>query len=205
MKTKMIVGLLSVLCCVSAASQSYTQDRADDFYQPWVDYRNGEISVSFDRTPVQFAVNAIHATTGFQIVIPDSSETKYVNLRLEKQPLEPVVRSLISNIGYRNFALMYDEKGRPNRAVVLGAQVEQPKSAAADKAQTALKPMTPEERERLKQEIEHWGELKQEERGRIEDRLKSLPESEEREQLITEYGRRMLGLTKETATAAAKN
>jgi hypothetical protein len=65
--------------------------------------------------------------------------------------------------------------------------------------------MTPEERERLKQELEHWGELKQEERGRIEDRLKSLPESEEREQLITEYGRRMLGLTKETATAAAKN
>ena len=44
--------------------------------------------------------------------------------------------------------------------------------------------------------MERWNELKQEERGRIEDRLKSLPESEEREQLVKVYGRQILGLAK---------
>jgi hypothetical protein len=44
--------------------------------------------------------------------------------------------------------------------------------------------------------LERWTELKQEERGRIEDRLKNLPASETRELLVAEYGRQVLGLTK---------
>jgi hypothetical protein len=46
----------------------------------------------------------------------------------------------------------------------------------------------------LQKDLARWGELKQEERGRIEDRLKTLPPSEEREQLVKEYGRKLLGI-----------
>jgi hypothetical protein len=53
-----------------------------------------------------------------------------------------------------------------------------------------------EERDRLQKTLERWTELKQEERGHIEDRLKNLPDSEEREQLVKEYGRQILGLAK---------
>lgn len=203
MKTKLKIGLLSALVCLSATSPLFAQNNDDDFYQPWVDYRNGEISVAFDRTPVQFALHAFHAKTGFQIIIPSTAETKVVNLRLARQRLVPAVRSIISNIGYNNFALMYDKTGRPNRAVVLGAQVETPKSAPAQKPESTVAHLTAEERDKLMQELERWSDLNKEERGRIEDRLKSLPASDDRDQLVREYGQQVLGMTKDVI--AAKN
>jgi len=203
MNSKRKIGLLSVLVCLSAAGPSLAQNKDDDFYQPWVDYRNGEISVAFDRTPVQFALQAFHAKTGFQIIVPSSAETKFVNLRLARQQLEPAVRSIISNIGYSNFALMYDKDGRPNRAVVLGAQVETLKSAPAPKPDSTVAHLTPEERDKLVKELERWSDLNKEERGRIEDRLKSLPASDDRDQLVRAYGQQVLGLTQDVI--AAKN
>jgi hypothetical protein len=50
------------------------------------------------------------------------------------------------------------------------------------------------EGDKRQRELERWGELKQEERGRVEDRLKSLPPFEEREQLLQEYGRQELSI-----------
>jgi hypothetical protein len=44
--------------------------------------------------------------------------------------------------------------------------------------------------------LARWRELKQEERGRIENRLKELEPSDERELLINEYGKQVLGLAK---------
>jgi len=199
--TKPKIGLLFTLVCLSATSPSLAQNKSDDFYQPWVDYRNGEISVAFDHTPVQFALHAFHVKTGFQIIIPNAAETKFVNLRLARQQLEPAVRSIISNIGYSNFALMYDKTGRPNRAVVLGARVETPKSAPAQKPDSTEAHLTAEERDKLMKELERWSDLNKEERGRIEDRLKSLPASDDRDQLVREYGRQVLGLTKDIIAA----
>jgi hypothetical protein len=119
-----------------------------------------------------------------------------VNLKLHQQPLEPAVRSLISSIGYKNFALMYDEKGQPNRAVVLGARPEADERAVEAKTEATIQPLSSEEREKMQKELERWGELKQEERGRIEDRLKNLPESDDRDQLVKLYGRQILASTK---------
>ena len=93
---------------------------------------------------------------------------------------------------------MYDADGRPHRAVVLDAQPEALTSVEAnsDDAVPASEPLATGEREKLQRELERWRELKQEERGRIEDRLKSLPPSDEREQLVQEYGRQVLGVKK---------
>jgi hypothetical protein len=201
MKTKFTLVLISAFVCFSVTVQSFGQERDDDFYQPWVDYRDGEISMAFDQTPIRFALYAFQARTGLQIVIPSNTESKVVNLRLEGQPLESALQSLISNIGYKNFALMYDDAGRPNRAVVLETLVEAPRSARTQRIETAQAQLPPEERDRLLRDLQRWSELSSEERGRIEDRLKSLPASVDRDQLVAEYGRQVLGLTQEVIAA----
>jgi len=94
---------------------------------------------------------------------------------------------------------MYDDTGRPHRAIILGSQpitAEPGAAAAVAKNEPAAQPLSTDERAKLQKELERWNELKQEERGRIEDRLKTLPESEEREQLVKAYGRQVLGLDK---------
>lgn len=169
----------------------------EGFYQQAVDYRNGEISMAFDQTPVVVALNVIEAHTGFQIVVPAAAENKLLNLRLNKLALEPAVRSLISTIGFNNFALMYDANGHLSRAVVLGAGsaelvAEAKPDGAAKAADAGVQALNAGERETLERDLERWSELNQEERGRIEDRLKALPPSEEREQLLKEYGRQLL-------------
>ena len=186
--------ILALLATVSVASV-FAQTDAEDYYQQWIDYRNGEISVAFERTPVQFALQAFHARTGLQIVVPSTTEAKVVSLRLERQPLEPAVRSLISTIGYRNYAVMYDENGRPNRAVVIGAQPVVD-AAPVQNSEPAAAPISVEERDQIKKELDRWNDLKKEERGKIEDRLKTLPSSEDREILVKEYGRQLLGMSK---------
>jgi len=186
--------ILALLATVSVASV-FAQTDAEDYYQQWIDYRNGEISVAFERTPVQFALHAFHARTGFQIVVPSTTEAKVVSLRLDRQPLEPAVRSLISTIGYRNYAVMYDESGRPHRAVVIGAQPVVD-AVPVQNSEPAAAPISLEERDQIKKELDRWNDLKKEERGKIEDRLKTLPSSEDREILVKEYGRQLLGMSK---------
>ena len=197
MKIRLLIISLLALCWISRLSPALAQTGPDDFYRPWVDYRNGAVSLAFDQTPIPFALSAIHATTGFQIVVPPASATKMVNLKLDYQPLEPAVRSLISSIGYKNFAFMYDEKGHPHRAVVLSARPDVVDArVAAAKTEPVVQPLSADERDKMQKDLERWSELKQEERGRIEDRLKNLPESDERDQLIKLYGTQILAVTK---------
>lgn len=168
-----------------------------------VKYQDGRISVAFERIPVDVALYAIQAKTGVQIVIPPAREIKLVNLRLTGLPLEPAMRSFITSIGFRSFALMYDDKGHPRRAVVLDLRPEPRLSAAVSPApvesqavEAAAQPLTAEERDQLKKLLERWGELTQEDRARIELRLKALPPSDDRELLISQYGRQILGIQK---------
>lgn len=98
---------------------------------------------------------------------------------------------------------MYDEKGRPRRAVVLDLRPEARPSAAVGPSavgtqavEAAAQPLTAEERDQLQKQLERWGELTQEDRARIELRLKGLPPSDDRELLISEYGRQILGIQK---------
>ena len=179
---------------------AFPQAEQDPLHREWVEYQDGRISVDFDQTPVAIALNAIQARTGLQIIIPSITESKLLNLRLSGLPLEPAVRFLIASIGFKSFALMYDDKGRPERAVVLGMQPEVRAAPATDssvdprRAEGAVEPLTAEERAQLQKELERWSELKQEDRSRIEARLKQLPASEDREQLVKEYGRQLLGI-----------
>jgi hypothetical protein len=185
---------------VSSVQQAFPQTIADTLYREHVQYEDGKISVDFDQTPLGIALNAIQIKTGLQITVPPTTESKLLNLRLSRLPLEPAVRSLIASIGFRNFALVYDEEGYPKRAVVLDARPEvraTPASASGtgSSAEPVIEPLRAQERAELQKELERWAELKQEDRSRIEGRLKTLPPSEDREQLVKEYGRQLLGIT----------
>ena len=197
-KLSIITSGAAVLACVAIKSSS-AQLPEDASHYHWVEYRDEQISVAFDQIPVLVALQAIRQKTGFQFSLPSSADSKLLNLRLERSPLEPAVYSLLSTIGFRNFALIYDERGRPSRAVVLGGQSDGAARVPANSSQTpdsVAQPLKPEERDSLYKDLERWGELKQEERGRIEDRLKTLPDSDERDQLVKEYGRKLLGIKK---------
>jgi hypothetical protein len=95
--------------------------------------------------------------------------------------------------------MVYDQEGRPNRAVILGAAAAERaglETAAAKSAEAPAQDLTAEERDKILKQLERWSDLNREERGRIEDRLKNLPPSENREQLVKEYGRQLLGIKK---------
>jgi hypothetical protein len=183
----------------SSVQQAFPQTMADTLYRESVEYEDGKISVDFDQTPLGIALSAIQIKTGLQITVPPATESKLLNLRLSRLPLEPAVRSLIASIGFRNFALVYDEEGYPKRAVVLDARPEAratpaPASGTDSGAEPVVEPLRAQERVQLQKELERWAELKQEDRSRIEERLKTLPPSEDREQLVKEYGRQLLGI-----------
>lgn len=188
------------LLTLSGIHAVFAQEGVDTTYGQWVDYRDGEISVAFDHIPVDVALDAIRAKTGFQILLPPAAERKFLNLRLNRLPLEPAVRSLLLVIGFKSFALVYDETGRPNRALVLGAGSDdgaKPTVAASNGSQNpnpAHPELTPEERDKLLKELERWKELNQDERSRIEERLKTVPPSDARDQLVKEYGQQVLGI-----------
>lgn len=201
MKKLLIFTCMAVVPSLLASGSVFAQTAEESFYQQWVDYRDGQISVSFHRTPVVVALHAIREKTGVQFHVPSAAGDRLLSLRLVRERLEPAVQSLLSSIGFRNFALMYDEEGRPWRAVVLGGlspENAQPANAgrAAEDAQGAAEPLSADERDRLQSDLQRWENLKQEERGRVEDRLKTLPASPERDQLVAEYGRIVLGIKK---------
>jgi hypothetical protein len=181
------------------AQQAFPQEVADTLYRERVEYEDGKISIDFDQTPLRVALNAIQIKTGLQITVPPTTESKLLNLRLSRLPLEPAVRSLIASIGFRNFALVYDEEGYPKRAVVLETRPEVRSTPLADSkvdssAEPVIEPLKAQERAQLQKELDRWAELRQEDRARIEERLKTLPPSEDREQLVREYGRQLLGI-----------
>jgi hypothetical protein len=188
-------GYSLVVLLFVGISAAYPQSREDEAFRDWVEYRDGEISVTFRQVSVEFAVNAIHARTGFQIIVPPEANSKTLSLYLSGVPVEVAMRSLIASIGFSSFAMTYDRAGQPLRAIVLEAQPPGGEAATSDQKPTLESPpLTAAEKDQLGASLKRWNELSDEARGRIQDRLRSLPPSAEREELIKEYGRQLLGV-----------
>jgi hypothetical protein len=103
------------------------------------------------------------------------------------------MRSLISSIGFSSFAFTYDTSGRPVRAIILEALPQSGvETNPAEKPAVQAQPLTTTEKDQLTASLRLWGELKDDARGQIEARLRSLPPSEDREEMLKEYGRRVL-------------
>ena len=195
MKCFVQVGFSLALLLFVGFGSAYPQSGVDESLREWVEYRDGEISVTFRQVSVEFAVNAIHARTGFQIVVPPEANSKTLSFYLRGIPIEVAMRSLISSIGFNSFAMTYDRAGRPIRAIVLEARPSGGDAATLDqKPASESPPLTAEEKDQLNRALKVWNDLNDDARGRIADRLRSLPPSEEREELVREYGRQILGI-----------
>lgn len=190
------------LLTLGGVPSAFPQPAEEPISGRWVEFRNGQISLDFDQIPVYVALETIRAKTGVDIVLPPAVQHEFLNLQMSGLPLEPAVRSLLHYIGFKSFVLMYDSQGRPNRVVVLRTGVdklgdlETGSSEASNSPDATAQQVTSEERGRLLKELESWSERNVEERSRIEEDLKALPPSETREQLVQEYGRQVLGLSK---------
>jgi hypothetical protein len=196
MKRSRLWGIALPLLFSIGLPRAHPQSTDDEPFREWVEYREGEISVTFRQVSVEFAVNAIHSRTGFQIVVPPEANSKTLSLYLKRVPIEIAMRSLISSIGFSSFAMTYDKAGKPLRAIVLEAQPAGGDAAPAEQKSTSESPpLTTVEKEQLSASLKRWNELSDEARGRVQDRLRSLPPSAEREDLIKEYGRRLLGVS----------
>jgi hypothetical protein len=182
-------GFSLILLPFLGMSPAFAQSEDDEFFRPYVDYRDGAISVTFTQVPVEFAVHAIRARTGFQIVVPREAHGRTLNLRLRELPLELAMRSLIFSIGFTSFAFTYDISGRPVRAIILEAS-----PAATETSTPKVQPLTALEKDEISASLKSWNDLNDDMRGRIEKRLRSLPPSEDREEMLKEYGRNVLGI-----------
>ena len=189
-RTACLLGLLVGFLSTPAAAQNAAGQQ--------VDYRDGKISMSFEQYPLEAAITEIEARTGVQIVLPHSSKNQLLSLQLNQLLIEPAVRLLISSIGFQGFALLYDDKGQPYRAVVIESRSEDRanESVLSKSGDAPVQPLTAEERDRLQKQLELWSDLNTEARAKVEDRLKSLPTSPERDDLVREYGRQILGIKK---------
>jgi hypothetical protein len=195
MKSFRSLGIALPLLFSIALVRAYPQSKDDEPFRDWVEYREGEISVTFRQVSVEFAVKAIHARTGFQIVVPPEAKSKTLSLYLRRVPIEVAMRTFISSIGFSSFAMTYDRAGRPLRAIVLEAQpVGGDEAPSEQKPASESPPLTAVEKDQLSASLKRWNELSDQLRGRVQDRLRSLPPSEEREDLIKEYGRQVLGV-----------
>jgi hypothetical protein len=186
----MALGLLVVVTSAVAAQSS-----SEDAYGEWVEYRDGEISVMFRQVPVEFAVAAIQARTGFQIIVPAEASNKTLSLYLKNVPIEVAMRSLIASIGFNSFAMTYDKAGRPIRAIVLEARPVETETAPVAQKSDVEPALPPADKEQLIASLKRWNELSDEARGRIQERLRALPPSGERDELIKDYARQLLGIT----------
>jgi len=193
MKDLARVGLSATLLLFAGIASAFAQNAEDEFFRQWVEYRDGAVSVAFTQVPVEFAVHAIRARTGFQIVVPREAYGKRLSLSLRELPLESAMRSVIFSIGFTSFAFTYDGNGRPVRAIILEARPDRgSETAPADKAASGTRPLTTAEKEELSASLKIWNELTDEARWRLEERLRSLPPSDDREEMLKEYGRRIL-------------
>jgi hypothetical protein len=176
---------------------TFAQDGPENSYEEWVEYRGGEVSLSFEETPLNLALNVIRERTGVEFIIPTAPEEKLLNLRVERVALEPAVRSVIASLGFENFALIYDGNGQPSRVLVLRPQQMAALSDVVEPDVGTPSAGPAAERDSIEKELKRWSELDREKRARLEDRLRRLPPSEERAELVAEYGRQSLGLDSE--------
>jgi len=177
---------------------AYTED---DFlsYQQFVKYDNDNVSVALSNVRASEAAQLMRSATGVMITLPTSTQSKTINLELKRARMEQAIHSLLSALQLNNSFLVYDRDGRLTDVVALEKGEPQiwNESSPSDENQqkTEYKDITAPEREALVREFRLWSKLSEEDRGAIHARLKTIPPSKERDALVKEYVRLVLGLS----------
>jgi hypothetical protein len=180
---------------------------SDDIFpeQQFLKYDQDGVSVAFNNLRAADAAQWMRSTTGVAIRLPTSAQTKPVNLRLEGARVDYAVHSLLAALQLNNAFLVYDPDGHLTGVIALEKTVSRPSTEIApaeENKQKTSSELTTQERESLLKEFARWAEISAEEQKSIQTRLKEMPPSKERDQLIKDYLRLTLGIPEEQSTAA---
>jgi hypothetical protein len=180
---------------------------SDDIFpeQQFLKYDQDGVSVAFNNLRAADAAQWMRSTTGVAIRLPTSAQTKPVNLRLEGARVDYAVHSLLTALQLNNAFLVYDPDGRLTGVIALEKTVSRPSTEIAPTEENKKKTsseLTTQERESLLKEFARWSEISAEEQKSIQTRLKEIPPSKERDQVIKDYLRLTLGIAEEQSTAA---
>lgn len=196
----MLLALLGISLSAALADDDYYP------YQQFVKYDNDSVSVAFSNMRAAEAAYLIRSTIGVTITLPSSTRSKTINLRLEGAKVDQAVRSLLTALELNNSFLVYDPDGRLTGVIALETAVSQPISESQpsedDKNKTKHQEMTSTERDSLLRDFGRWSELTAEERDSIHARIQTIPPSEDRDQLIKEYIRQVLGVVDQRVASA---
>ncbi len=195
---KVILGMLLLLVCLGAGS--FNGFAGDDLFscEQYVKYDKDNVSVAFSNLRAADAAQLMHATTGISITLPAAIQSKTINLMLDSAKVDQAVRSLLTSLQLNNSFLVYDRNGKLKSVVALEKAANPPvtesQSSEEDQKKANNPELTAKERDSLLRDIGRWAELSADDRAAIHARLKTIPPSKDREQVVKEYVRLVLGI-----------
>jgi hypothetical protein len=187
------VLLLALSLAFAPAAPTFA---TDDFApaQQFVKYDNDSVSLGFSNLRAVEAASLMRSSTGIAITLPPSTHNKLVTLRLQGAKIDQAVHSFLAALDVTNSFLVYD-KGRLTGVVALES-VARPspvsETSGEDKRKTNHRELTVKEADSILRDIRRWSDLTAEEQKTIHARLKTIPPSRVRDQVIAEYVRRVL-------------
>jgi hypothetical protein len=187
--------ILAVLFWASAST--VVADDDSSFFQQYVKYDKNSVSLSFSNLRATDATYLILSTTGVSITLPNSSQKKTVTLKLDGAKLDEAVNSLLGALEINNSFSLYDHDGRLTQVIAL-EKAAHPHVTQADSqketSKTNFRDLTAAEQNSILRDFARWKELTDEEQRSIHERLKTIPPSRTRDQIIREYIRQVLQL-----------
>jgi hypothetical protein len=189
--------LLVTVSLLTFPSPGLTNDDADPDQQ-YIRYDNENVSVALNNVRAVDAALLMRSTTGVAITLPSSTISKTINLRFESAKVDYAVRTLLTVLQLNNSFSVYDGDGHLTEVIALDKAASHTPAeiqpAEEDKKNTVPKELTAQERESLLRDFGRWSEISAEEQKSIHSRLRNLPVSKERDQVIHEYVRLVLGV-----------
>lgn len=171
--------------------------------EQFVKYDQDGVSVAFNNLRAADAAQWMRSTTGVAITLPTSAQTKMINLKLRGAQVDYAVHSLLTALHLNNAFSVYDPEGRLTGVIALDKSVSRPaaENKSLEEEKKTAKDLSSLERESLVKDFVRWSELPAEEQKAIQQRIKEIPPSKDREELIKDYLRFVLGAAEPIATA----
>jgi hypothetical protein len=182
----------------------------DDLFpnQQFVRYEKDSVSLAFSNLRAAEAAYLMQSSTGIAITLPTSAQTRLINLTLERANVHQTVRALLAALDLNNSFLVYDRDGRLIGVIAL-EKVVRPHAEAeispGEKRRTTYRELTAKEFESILRDLGRWTELTAQEQKLIHGRLKTIPPSKLRDQIIKEYVRQVLDVAEHASTGSEEH
>jgi hypothetical protein len=195
---ELLAAIIALLICMYP-SIALTED---DFlpFQQYVRYNNNDnVSLALTNVRASDAVQLMRSATGVRITLPTPTQSKTITLAVDRARMDQAIESLLTALDLDNSFLVYDRDGHLTGVIALDKGKTQSASNSQppeenEQQKSEYKNLTAPEREALVREFRLWSKLSAKDRDSIHARLKTIPPSKQRDDLIKEYVRLVLGV-----------